>query len=125
MTTWEEPQLFDIPPDRRIRSRGRAIVRLEVVVDVEVDLDRLDRIEGLAREIAPRFSDAWASDPKEVEWAIGNAAWCSLAEDLGVGVDAEIRDVLSVRLPVAFTSFAHLVEEIAHPVWEPIDGGAA
>lgn len=120
MTTWEEPQLFDIPPDRRIRSRGRAIVTLEVTVSVEVDLDRLDQIEAWARKTNSSCAENWASDPHEVEWAIGNAAWWEYEMGHTEAVDQRITHVDAVRLPAAFTSFDHLVEEIAHPVWEPI-----
>jgi hypothetical protein len=123
MTTWEEPKLFDIPPDRQIRPRGKATVTLRAEIEVEVDLDDLEMIERYAREVDSTLPAHWTADEGYLSWAIGNAGWC-LAEE-GASYDVTlVLDVDEVILPSAFLSIGELADEIASPTWEPIDGAS-
>jgi hypothetical protein len=123
MTTWEEPKLFDIPPDRRIRPRGHATVILRAEIEVEIDLDDLEMIERYGRDVDPALPANWSTDESYLRWAIGNAAWCIAEEGHSFEIVA-VADVEDLRLPDPFLSMSELCDEIAGPTWEPIEGAS-
>jgi hypothetical protein len=117
VSEWTEPQLFDPGrPTHRKRRLGKAYVRLEVSITVEVDLDDHEAIERHAKQ-----SDvSWTlTSPADLNWAIGNLGWVYADADPGNAIDWYVEDVDYVTLPNGMNA-AEVFEEWTNPTYEPI-----
>lgn len=114
--TYDEPPLFEMAPTHR--RKGPAVIKVEVLVPHEVSIPlEVDILLCYAHQSGEMWEADDLNDPKNLRWAIENAALHAAYEETGCTKD----DVEHVYLPKGET-YATLAAELANPTWVPIDG---